>query len=309
MLMRSFMIRAATFAVMAVSAVMQAQAAIEITITHSPASFAIKGQPLTLRAKVTGGSGGIDVVTLYYALSRDAAPFPVPMASSGMDMYVGTIETGLLSGLSSLSYYIEAQDRGGLLEETPWYDVQFRDPEAQPAAVAPPKAPSASGTKAGTRTAVEEEDGMSGTTMALIAGGAVALGAGAYFIADGGGGGGGGETSNSDTYTGNSTICEQTPSTPTKPCDTKSAAVVVDANGNVFSDSLLPGTSMSTQLNGNSFNLTASINDALTDTIGTITFKGVIGSDGEILGNIFGSFERAGEEGTYFGTFTLAKQP
>ncbi|HMP73678.1 MAG TPA: hypothetical protein PKE55_10490 [Kiritimatiellia bacterium] len=111
-----------------------------IRLEHKPVSWSIRGQPLTLRAQVSGGEGGIESVTLFYALFRDAAPFRVPMTASGMNVFIGTIEAGLLSGVSSISYYIEAQDREGTVEETAWYEVTFRDPEAErvaPAAVAP----------------------------------------------------------------------------------------------------------------------------------------------------------------------------
>lgn len=281
----------------------------DITITHSPASFAIKGQSLTLRAKVTGGSGGIDTVTLYYALFRDAAPFRVAMASSGMDMYVGTIEAGLLSGLASVSYYIEAQDRGGSLQETPWYDVQFRDPEAPPAAS--PAGKSTATSRATSRSAADEE-GVSGMTVGLIAGGAVALGAGAYFIADSGGSddnGGGGGTNDvpekAGTYAGNCTVCETIAGAVD--CETRAVTVIVDESGNVFSDSLFPGTAMSSRLSGNSFVLSSTINDPGSSTTGTITFEGNLGTGGKALGTVSGSFDRLGEEGAYSGSFNLSK--
>jgi len=313
--MRPTNIRIICFLLLMMSTSVHAQKSGDITISHSPASFAIKGQSLTLRAKVTGGSGGIDSVTLYYALFRDAAPFRVAMTSSGMDLYVGTIEAGLLSGLPSVSYYIEAQDRGGSMSETPWYDVQFRDPEAPPAVTEKPAAPKSPAQRTPSRTSVESDDGISGTTMALIAGGAVALGAGAYLIADGGSGGGGGDddgggsnTNLAATYKGTARICEVAAST-SRVCKTESAEIFVDANGNVFSTMLLPGTSLSAPLDGNTFVLSGNVNDSGTGTTGTILFKGVIGSDGVVIGEVFGDFVRGGSAGEYDGYFTLNKSP
>lgn len=80
-----------------------------LAITHDPVPFALRGQPLTLKAKVQGAAK-LESVTLYYALFRDAAPFRVAMKSSGMDYYVGSIEANVLGGVDSVSYYIEAQD-------------------------------------------------------------------------------------------------------------------------------------------------------------------------------------------------------
>lgn len=286
----------------------------DIKIIHSPATFAIKGQSLTLRAKVAGGSGGIDNVILYYALFRDAAPFRVSMASSGMDMYVGTIEAGLLSGLSSLSYYIEAQDKSGSLEETPWYDVQFRDPDAAPAAETKPAGASANN-RPSPKSSSASDEGISGMTVGLIAGGAVALGAGAYLLADSGGdsddgdgGGGGDPDGKAGTYSGSCTICEQVD--PPVPCDpARQASVVIDEGGLVFSDSLLPGTAMSSRLSGNTFVLSASINNAEDSLSGNISFQGNVGTDGKIIGTISGNFDRAGQPGTYAGSFTLTLEP
>lgn len=298
-----------------------AEAAAALQITHAPAGFAIKGQALTLRAKVTGGTGGVENVTLYYALFRDAAPFRVNMASSGMDMYVGTIEAGLLSGLASISYYIEAQDREGSIEETPWYDVQFKDPDAKvpaPAGRSPvpaPVAPSASGGKAA--PAAGDEEGMSALTIGLIAGGAVAVGAGAYFLADSGGssdsggdGGGGSDTNavgaKAGTYSGSATICRTIGANPAT-CDTAGATIIIDSTGRVYSGDLLPGTPLSANLSGNSFTFSAPVSNAAEGWTGTIIFSGTVLADNRIVGSISGAIDQGGTSGSHSGSFSLSK--
>lgn len=300
-----------------------AEATSAIKITHAPASFAIKGQALTLRAKVTGGSGGVESVTLYYALFRDAAPFRVNMAPSGMDMYVGTIEAGLLSGLASISYYIEAQDRDGAIEETPWYDLSFKDPDAKgvtPPGRSPvpaPVAPSDPGRRGG-GTGADDDEGMSGLTIGLIAGGAVALGAGAYFLADSGGsdggGSGGGSNTNTNsvvgakagTYRGNVTTCRTLGANPAT-CETKSASIIIDSNGRVFSDTLVQGSSLSANLSGNDFVLTAPVSNSAEGWTGTIVFNGTVLSDNRIVGSISGAIDQAGTVGNHSGSFSLNK--
>lgn len=286
-----------------------------LKITHSPAPWAIKGQSLTLRAKVSGGSGGVESVTLYYALFRDAAPFRVNMASSGMDMYVGTIEAGLLSGLSSISYYIEAQDKEGSLEETPWYDVQFKDPDAKtPVSAAAGAASGGGGRASGVPPSRQDEERMSGLTMGLIAGGAVALGAGAYFLADSGGdddSGGGSDTNlppnnKAGTYDGNSTLCRTLGANPPT-CANAPATIIIETNGRVFSDTLLSGTALSGTLSGNNFSLSAPTADLSTGLSGSITFSGTVVDNSRIVGSISGSYTQGGTNGTYSGTFTLNK--
>jgi hypothetical protein len=285
-----------------------------LTIQHAPAPWAIKGQSLTLRAKVTGGSGEVESVTLFYSLFRDAAPFRVSMASSGMGMYVGTIESGLLGGISSISYYIEAQDAEGSIEETPWYDVTFRDPESAPLASGPKVAPTQpGGSPAPARAAATEKDGLSATTIGLIAGGALAIGAGAYALSDSDSGGGGGSTPPGDdpgaaagTYNGNVTVCMETGSDP-QSCRTRSATILIDSNGRVLSDNLVESTALSAPLSGNSFSFSAPVSDPATGLSGTQSFSGTVVNNSRIVGSVSGSYVVGGTNGTFSGTFALTK--
>lgn len=295
------------------SAVRGAETAGPLRITHSPAPFAVKGQPITLRARVAGGVGGVSNVTLFYALFRDAAPFRVAMTPSGMDMYVGTIGAGLLSGLASISYYIEAQDSEGSLEETAWYDVQFKDPAA-PSAVLPPAGNSSVKSVAPTTGApADGGEKSSAVTIGLIAGGAVALGAGAYFISDSGGDGGGGGDTNTNitdntagTYGGNVTLC-RTPEGGAADCRGIPANIVIDESGRVFSDTLVEGVALTGNLSGKSFTLSAPLSDPDADLTGNISFEGAVISDTRIAGSISGTYTEGGVNGTFSGSFNLSK--
>jgi len=280
-----------------------------LKINHTPVTWAVKGQSLTLKARVSGGIGGIDNVTLYYALFRDAAPYRVTMASSGMDTFVGTIESSLLTGVEHLSYYIEAQDGEGTLEETPWYDVKFKNPESAPA-VRSGDASSSGGSKATTK-----DEGMSAMTIGLIAGGAVAVGAGAYFLSDsggsddgdGGGGGGGGGGDNEGNYAGNATTC-LTLSGSQPNCNTTSAQFLIDSTGRILSDTLYPGKQLSGTLSGNDFSLVADVSIPEQGLTGTIVYSGTVVDQSKIVGIVTGNAEQAGVPGTYSGTFSATKQ-
>jgi len=274
-------------------------------ISHTPVTWAVKGQPLTLKVRVTGGVGKVSQVTLYYALFKDAAPFRVTMSPSGLDMYVGTIESGLLTGVNSVSYYIEAQDREGTLEETPWYDVTFRSPDSSPAPRAAVAAPAAGRTVAPSQ---EDEEGISGRTIGLIAGGVAAVAVGAYLIADSGGGSSGGSDlgEKPGTYFGSSTLCEAVGSDPAT-CSTSPIQILVDATGRVFSDTLYSGQQLVGSLSGNDFTLTANLNDPVAELSGSIVFSGTILNENRIVGSISGSGTKAGSPVTYSGTFTANK--
>ncbi len=282
-----------------------------IKINHTPVTWAVKGQSLTLKARIAGGVGGIDSVTLYYALFRDAAPFRVIMVSSGMDTYVGTIESGLLSGVEHVSYYIEAQDKEGTIEETPWYDVKFKNPDAAPAA----RGGTATGGKASAAPA--QEEGSSALTIGLIAGGAAAIAAGAYFLSDsggsddddggGGGGGGGGNTvTNAGNYAGNSTLCRS--AAGGTQCETTSATFVIDSSGKIFSDTLSPGRSLTGTLSGNEFSLVADVTGSQEGLTGTVVYSGTVVNGSRIIGTITGNYDQFGVPGTFSGTFSATKQ-
>lgn len=274
-----------------------------LTITHNPVTWGVKGQPLTLKARVTGGVGGVENVTLYYALFRDAAPFRVTMATSGMDLYVGTIEAGLLTGVSSISYYIEAQDKEGTLEETPWYDVAFKNPDA-----APRRSGVVTPTDGKGGTTDEESSAM---TLGLIAGGAAAIAVGAYVISDSGGSSG--SSSDGDdagekagTYNGSATTCLTFP--PGSPsCSNSTIDILIDPNGTVFSDTLLPGQQLVGALNGNNFTLQGDTSNEAENFTGNIIFNGSVANNNQIFGTISGNADLNGTPGSYSGSFNASK--
>ena len=272
-------------------------------ITHDPVPFAVRGQPLTLKAKVDAATPP-QSVTLYYALFRDAAPFRVAMKSTGLGYYVGAIEANLLGGVDSVSYYIEAQDENGALAETPWYDVKFREPRPseRPVAAAPP-APM----PAGPAPAVPVSDAgeSSWKTPALIVGGAAVVLGGAYAISESGGGGGGGgggdpTTNAPGTYAGTVTTCESPSGAPTT-CDTRNFSILIDSRNVVFSDSIRPGQQLTGQLINNRFTLTAVVNSGGTN--GTINYNGSWVNN-SVVGQITGSATSPAGPVAYSGTFS-----
>lgn len=298
-----------------------------IRIEHTPPSFAVKGQSITLKAKVTGGEGAVESVTLFYALFRDAAPFRVTMNPSAMSLYIGTIEANMLSGVSSVSYYMEAQDEGGSIEETDWYELALRDPEAvttpapRTTTTPPPIVTPTGGYTSGGATAApsspNRDEGISATTIGIIAGGAVAVAGAAYLISDSGsddGGGGGGDGSSGDpidpvdaagTYSGTATTCLSVTNGP-QDCSSRGAQVVIDDRGVVFSDSLLPGQALTATLDGNEFSLVGSTDDGAGLT-GTVIFNGTV-VDRRVIGTISGTaITAANEDGDYSGSFSLSR--
>lgn len=293
-------------ALLTVPCLSHAQKAGTLKINHTPVTWAVKGQSLTLKARITGGVGGIDNVTLYYALFRDAAPFRVAMASSGMDTFVGTIDAGLLTGVEHVSYYIEAMDREGTVEETPWYDVKFKNPE---------NAPAIRSSTGGGAPPPTGDEGTSALTIGLIAGGAVAVGAGAYFLSDSGsdddggdgGGGGGTVTTNAGNYAGNSTLCRTSPGSGTT-CETTAATFVIDSAGKIFTDTLSPGRSLTGTVVDNEFSLVADLTGSTEGLTGTAVYTGTILSGSRIVGTITGNFDTFGVPGTFSGSFSATRQ-
>ena len=73
-------------------------------IKHTPITLAAPGQSITIRARVTDDAAKVKAVTLFYATSRDAAPFRTPMSSAGQDSFLGTIPATQLAGISNVSY-------------------------------------------------------------------------------------------------------------------------------------------------------------------------------------------------------------
>lgn len=158
------------------------------SISHEPVTLAVRGQPLSILARVTPGAAPIRTVNLYYGPSRDAAPVQVAMSSSGAAMYLGTIPASHFQSSSSIFYYIEVIDAQEEWAETPWQEVRVQDPRSvTESVVKDPLVPAG-------RPPAPRQGGM--TTGKWIAGGALAAGAAVAIIAATDSGGGGGSSNN-----------------------------------------------------------------------------------------------------------------
>ena len=276
-------------------------------ISHDPVKFGIRGQALTLKAKVEDDQQGVAQVTLYYALFRDAAPFRLPMRPTGLNFYVATIDANVLQGVEKLAYYIESQDKDGAVSETPWYNVEFRKADdvagAEPPGPTPVQPVASSGAK----------DKVNYTRVGLIAGGTAALVGGILLAANSGGGGGGssgGSNTNkanyAGTYSGDATTCLKVGSGAPS-CESHAMAIVIDARGAVLSDNLLPGRQLTGSLNGNTFVLSANIDDGA-GTAGTMFFNGTV-VDNRVVGSVSGNAATPTGTGVYSGTFSANRKP
>lgn len=283
-----------------------------LSIKHDPVPFVVRGQPLTLKVKVEGQATP-QSVTLYYALFRDAAPFRVPMKSSGLGYYVGAIEANLLSGVDSVSYYIEAQDDNGVITETPWYEVKFRDPRPseRPVAISAPPAPAPAGPAPIIPVpSGQEEEGRSWKTPALIVGGAAVVLGGAIALSQSGGGGGGGNddddggnnsaTNAAGTYAGVTTTCSASSLGPTS-CDSHGFQLLIDQNGTVFTETLHAGRQLLAPLQGNHFAFTVPVNEG--GATGVINYSGTWANN-SVVGQISGTATSATGSITYSGSFS-----
>jgi hypothetical protein len=265
-------------------------------IKHEPVSVGLRDQPITIRAQVAAGSGSVKAVTLYYAASKDAAPYKVAMHDSGAGSYIGSIPAGLLSGVGKLSYYIEAVDEQDTAAETPWYTVTV---QAQGAAVSP-------SIPGGASAPAEKQS--SWVKPALIAGGAAALIGGGLLIANSGGGssGGGGSTTNVGTYAGSVTVTfELAGSVPTT--DAHAITISVVSSGVVSTDNLQAGQHLEGKISGSGdFVLEADVRD--NGLTGRIRYVGHLFGT-RITGYVDGTAtSTSGASGTYSGSFSALRQ-
>lgn len=273
-------------------------------ITHKPMVAAVRGQPVTVLANVTDDSGLVKSVTLFYSLSKDAAPFRVVMKPSAGSVYYGTIPQNMLTG-DSVSYYIEAMDHVDATSETPWYVVEIKDVVAkakdkEPVVVAPTKLPKSSNDDGGPRW----------LGVGIIAGGAAAVLGGALLVAaDGGsdssGGGGGGGGVEAGRYSGSVTECF-TPDGGTASCASHGMSIDISASGLVSSDSLKEGMYMETALHGTEFTLVANVSGPGVEATGQVAYVGTV-VDNRIVGSISGDGTSTAGAGSFSGTFSATK--
>lgn len=282
-------------------------------IEHAPVSVAVRGQSIVLRAQVTGERQAIEKVTLFYAVSRDAAPFKAPMQNIGGASFTGTIPADLTAGLDTMLYYIEARDAADATAETPWYTIQLRSPSAAPVAptpavTAPAPAAVPPATPAATVSGTNDQAGgkSSWSKSALAAGGVLLVGGAIVALSQGGGGGGGGggsSTNAGSTFSGTATVCFQPPDAAST-CTPHPIAITIDQDGNVASDTLQEGTHLEGKLSGSNFLLVGSVQE--TNRTGEIQYLGTVVND-RIAGSIQGSATTPSGTGTYSGNFSAAK--
>lgn len=262
-----------------------------LRIEHAPVTLAVQGQDVLIRAQVIPGAQPVKNVTLFYAVSRDAAPYKVAMQSSGAGWYTGSVSSDLTTGLKQLLYYIEARDAGDLTAETPWNTITVK-----------------AGDGMAVKQAAADAKGRSWTKPALIAGGVILAGGAALALAGGGGGGGGGTsdgtaTNAAGTYMGTVTLCVQPPGSSSS-CASHAMAIRIDRNGTVSSDSLHEGKHLEGKLSGNDFLLTTSVTE--TNGTGDIQYLGKVVNT-SIAGSIQGTLTTSTGTGTYSGNFRASK--
>jgi hypothetical protein len=249
-----------------------------LSITHDAVPFAVRGQPLTLKAKVTGAEEA-ESVTLYYALFRDAAPFRVPMKVHRVGLLCGHHRSpAWWPGWTAFSYYLEAQDKSGAITETPWYEVPLRKAETKaeaPAAGLPMPRPAGPAAPAPDhslcprtnpprihRTAVGKHPPSSQVVLPSCWGArtrfpkATAAGGGS----DDGDDDGEVPVDPQGTYNGSVTTCLTTTGGVTT-CESGSMSMVIGANKVVFSETIKPGEQLTNGLDGSSFTLVSSTSE------------------------------------------------
>lgn len=276
-------------------------------IKHDPVKVAVRGQPITVLANVTDDSGIVKSVTLFYSLSRGAAPFRTVMQSSGAGVYFGSIPLSLVSAADSVSYYIEALDQLDAARETPWNTILIKD-EAAPEKASSGKTTAA---PAGAGAAAPSGEKANLLGIGVIAGGAAAVLGGALLVANQGDGdsdssSGGDSGAVAGSYAGSVTECF-TPEVGTPECDTHSISIAIDSAGVVYSTSLREGEDLQGNLAGNDFTLVASV-DSGTNGTGEVVYSGTVIENNRIAGTIAGSIDSGSEEGSFSGSFSAVRQ-
>lgn len=256
-------------------------------IEHQPVAIAMEGQPLTIRARVVDESGPVRSVILYFAVSPDAAPYPVPMQPAGASLYVGTVSETVLAGIPGLSYYLEAIGASGISAETPWHRVEVRGAEPRPGV------PEDS-----------EPDRSKWATPAIIAGGSAAVIIGAVAAGRRRWDSDDPASGTAGAYFGTSTISYSPPTGPAT-LESKPFSIEIDDRGTIRSATLWEGETLQGRLSGSGFVLNAPISRP--GGTGSVQFVGTV-IDGRIAGTVQGSVTTPDGIGTYSGVFTASRQ-
>ena len=263
-------------------------------IEHTPVTVAVRGQPLTIRARVPEAATQNTPVKLFYTVSKDAAPFESRMQHTGSGVFIGTIPASVLSAADQITYYLASESKGGATRETPWYTIKLRGEGASEVVGAPGERP---------RWVVP----------ALIAGGVALLAGGAVAIANSGGGGGdGGDSSggindlvkrNAGVYSGTATMSTQEPTGAS--VNSYPVNMTLSSDGTLVTPNLSANGAMSTSVSGSSFIFVAPVSGS--GRTGEIRYVGTL-FEGRIAGTIEGSAELDGDgTAVYSGTFSVVR--
>ena len=275
-------------------------------IQHEPITTAIRSQPITITARVRDDSGLVKYVTLFYSLSRDAAPFRISMKLSGDDLYVGTIPPDLLGSVDKVFYYLEAMDQEERAQETPWYTVDIKDVVAPKPKVA--EKTTAPAPVAPTTPTPARREGASLLGIGVIAGGAAAVLGGALLIADQDkdSGSDDGPEQYAGNYAGEVVECTA-PQGQNASCSTRSMSVVVERSGEVTTSNLRQGALLTGTMNRNKFLLVAEWTSSWSGETGQVFYEGNI-LDDRLYGTITGHATNDAGEVIYSGNFSGTKR-
>jgi hypothetical protein len=232
-------------------------------------------------------------VKLFYSISRDAAPFEVPMTESSPGSFIGAVPENILSGVSQFTYYIAAENSVGAVSETRWNTVAIRVPKAGEIP------PAGDGKSPGARP--------KWVVPSLIAGGVALAAGGAIIASNSGGGDGGGSVDPKDvagTYIGECSLRTKPPDGDTT-LDSQLCTIKIAPDGTVTSRDLYPGVAMTGKLTGDSFVLVATVNSG--SLTGEIRYVGTV-VDTRIVGSIQGTASSADGVTVYDGIFNAVYQ-
>ena len=262
-------------------------------IEHTPVSVAVRGQPLTIRARVPEAATQNTPVKLFYTVSKDAAPFESRMQHTGSGVFIGTIPASVLSAADQITYYLSSESKAGATRETPWYTIKLRGEGASELTGAPGERPK-------------------WVVPALIAGGVALVAGGAVAIANSGGGGGGDDSSggindlvkrNAGSYSGTGTMSIQEPSGAS--VRSYPVNMTLSSDGTLVTPNLSWYGAMSTTVSGSTFIFVQQVSDG--GRTGEIRYIGTL-FEGRIAGTIEGSAELdAGGTAVYSGTFSVVR--
>ncbi|MDZ4199035.1 MAG: hypothetical protein U1E27_07100 [Kiritimatiellia bacterium] len=259
-----------------------------LKIEHQPATLAMEGQPLLIRVKITDPAGAPRAVTLFYSVSRDAAPYRISMQPIGPSLFIGSVPGSAFSGVTRLSYYVEALDSDGVSTETPWYPVTVQ-----------PTNPSRNENSEG-----GADERPRWVKPAWIVGGAAVLVGGVVLASQSSGGSSDSSTEEAGTYLGSATTCYQPPGGSTT-CQSRSITIEVDTQGGIRTQTLREGVVLEGRLSGSSFILAASVQEPA--ATGEIQYVGTV-VGGRLSGTIQGSVTTPSGVGIYSGAFSANRK-